>query len=795
MKKTTLTLFLLLLTMLCRAQAVSDYVFSESSETYVPVSGSNSTASGDDGVQNAVPIGFTFNFGGADYTTFSISTNGFIRLGNAIAATNWTNGFDNNSTEAPAIAAFWDDNNRNAGSIQYAVSGIAPNRTLEVGWDQVNIGNGGNTSGPVASFKIRLYETGQIDFVYAGIMNWSGSISSSIGLNDMTSYLSVFPSGTTAATSSTTSYNAINTTADIVGRKYTFLPPSPCSGPPLAGNATASVMSVCQNHFFTLSLPDLPGESGYGFQWQSSLDGTDFSDITGAQSDELTLTQTSSTYYQCMVWCGTATVTSEPVLVTMSAANCYCEPTYTSGKTDGDLISNVVVTGTTLSNNTGTAPMNPAYTYFSGQPNYTATLQVGINYNIEVTAGSFGQQNSAVWIDYNDDSVFSPDERVGFTGAEVGSFQTASYTILLDCTAQGGIHRMRVRDVYNVAGIEIDPCANYGWGETEDYDVTVIPGTDCVAPLALGVAFSNAYNAMLEWAAGCGQDSWDVHVTLAGGGLPSAAASHPGVDENPLLVSGLTPATDYEFYVKGHCGVNGDSPWAGPFAFTTGPEPIANDECETAFTLIPGSNFEEHALTATNIGATKSLGPPNPTCAIFGFGGDTWFSIVVPVSGNITVETQAAPGSPLIDTGMMLFSGTCGDMTSLGCSDDEGIDAFSMLSVTGLTPGSTIYARVWEYANDTFGDFKVSAWDSSLGTGTFDDSGFGCYPNPVKDKLYLSSQSDITSVRVFNLLGQNVMTASAPQVNTIDMMSLSKGVYLVKVSIGSREKTVKIIKE
>ena len=32
---------------------------------------------------------------------------------------------------------------------------------------------------------------------------------------------------------------------------------------------------------------------------------------------------------------------------------------------------------------------------------------------------------------------------------------------------------MRVRDVWNTSGINIDPCLNYGWGETEDYDVTV----------------------------------------------------------------------------------------------------------------------------------------------------------------------------------------------------------------------------------------------------------------------------------------------------------------------------------
>ncbi|RZJ33145.1 MAG: T9SS type A sorting domain-containing protein [Flavobacterium sp.] len=796
MKKITLTCSLLLFAVLGRAQAVSSYVFSQSTEAYTPVSGTSSTATGDDGTQNAINIGFPFTFGGISYTTFSISTNGFIRLGNNIAANNWTNGFDNNSSEAPAIAAFWDDNNRTTGSIQYAVSGSAPNRILEVGWDQVNIGNNGNTSAFFASFKMRLYETtGQIDFIYGNTMASAGNLTGSIGINDLTSYLSVFPASGTAATSSITSNNAINSTADIVGRKFTFVPPPACSGVPVPGNTVSSVASICSGHDFLLSIPSLPTESGYSIQWQSSANGTNYTDIFGANQLEFSTSQTAATYYRALVTCGANSATSTPLQVGLNTTNCYCEPIYTTGKTDGDLISNVVVTGTALSNNTGTAPVNPSYTYFTGQPNYTATLQVGVNYEIQVTVGSFGLQNSAVWIDYNDDNVFAPEERVGYTSAEVGSFETAIYNILLDCTAPGGVHRMRVRDVYNIPGIQIDPCATYGWGETEDYDVNVIGATDCAAPFALGVSSLNAFNALLQWTSGCGQNSWDVHLTLAGGGLPTGTASNPNIGQNSLLVSGLTPATDYEFYVKGHCGVNGDSPWAGPFAFTTGPEPIGNDECETAFTLTPGGTFDENALTGTNVGATKSIGPPTPTCAVFGFGGDVWFSIVVPASGSVTVETQAAPGSPLIDTGMTVFSGSCGNLTSLGCSDDEGVDAFSMLSLTGLTPASTIYARVWEYANDTFGEFRVSAWDASLATESFDAIGFSYHPNPVKDVLYLNAEIAITDVKVYNLLGQEVMKTSSADFSRVDMTPLSKGAYLVKVNAGSHQKTIKIIKE
>lgn len=800
MKKITLVcLFLLGIGLNCHAQAVSGYLLSESSEIYAAVSGTNSSASGDDGSQNNIPIGFNFSFGGADYSTFSISTNGFIRLGTAVGGNNWTNVLSNTAPQMPLIAAFWDDNNRNTGSIQYNVSGVAPNRTLEVGWNNINIGNGGATNASAfASFKMRLHETsGSIDLIYGAIMNSAGTLSASIGLNDLSTFLSVTPASGPATVSGMTANNSISSTGFVINKKYTFTPQPVCSETPAPGNTIASLPSVCANQDFSLSLENQGNGYGLGHQWQSSADGTNFTDISGANGSFLNISQTASTYYQCIVNCGAASATSLPVLVTMNpSSTCYCLPNYTTGKTDGDLISNVVITGTTLSNNSGTAAVNPPYTYFTGQPNYTATLQAGVNYEINVTVGSYGQQNSAVWIDYNDDAVFSPEERVGYSLAEIGSFGTGTYTIALACDPPAGVHRMRVRDVYNTDGVTIDPCATYGYGETEDYDITILAAASCPAPYALGTGQVNATTAQLQWTSGCGQLSWDIHVTAAGGGSPVGAASNPGVSTNPFVVTGLVPSTGYEFYVMAYCGTNGNSTWAGPFAFTTAPPAVANDECDTAFVLIPGSDFNENAMVATNAGASKSIGPPNPTCAVFGFGGDVWFSIVVPASGNVTVETQSDAGSPLIDTGMTAFSGTCGALTTLGCSDDEGVDAFSILSLTGLTPGETIYARVWEYANDTIGSFRVSAYDSALGTDTFDAANFAYYPNPVKNTLNLSSRQNITEVKVFNILGQQMIVK--PLNNTqgeIDMSALPKGTYMVKVLAGNQVKTIKIIKE
>jgi hypothetical protein len=478
-----------------------------------------------------------------------------------------------------------------------------------------------------------------------------------------------------------------------------------------------------------------------------------------------------------------------------NAISQFCEPVYVNGKTDGDLISNVVITGTTLANSTGTDPVNPYYTYFSGQPSYTATLQPGDVYQISISVGSYGEQNVSVWIDYNDDAVFDESERVGHTTDQIDAFGTGTFTITLSCDPMAGTHRMRIRDVWNTAGASIDPCEEYGYGETEDYDIAIVPPTGCIMPFSLTTGAVNATTAQLDWSVGCGQLSWDVHVAPVGNGAPAGAPSHPDVAAHPLVVNGLEPSTAYEFYVMADCGDAGTSDWAGPFAFTTAPPAVPNDECEAAYTLTVGGNFDQYAMVATNAAASKSIGYPNPTCAAFAFGGDVWFSAVVPDDGHLVIETKPEAGSPLIDTGLNAFSGTCGALTVLGCNDEGGEAGFSLLSLNGLTPGTTIYARVWEYANDTVGAFRVAAYNPSLGTAGFDGGAMDYWPNPVRDVLHVRYKTRIDKAQVYTMTGQFISeTTIGLETGQIDTSGLPSGIYMVKIYSGGISHTLEIAK-
>lgn len=233
---------------------------------------------------------------------------------------------------------------------------------------------------------------------------------------------------------------------------------------------------------------------------------------------------------------------------------------------------------------------------------------------------------------------------------------------------------------------------------------------------------------------------------------------------------------------------------------TVNPAPAPNnDECGGAIALTAGAAFASNPLTTTNVGATDTTAA-TPSCQTNN-AADVWYTVVVPASGNITIETQANGG--MTDSVVAAFSGTCGGtLTEVGCDDDGGPTGpnalMSILSLTGQTPGSTLYIGVWRYSLGTGvnGSFVISAYDASLATSSFDSASFVAYPNPVKDVLNLSYTQTIDNVQVVNLLGQQVITKSINAAQSqIDMSNLPVGTYLVKVTANNEVKTIKVIKE
>lgn len=74
--------------------------------------------------------------------------------------------------------------------------------------------------------------------------------------------------------------------------------------------------------------------------------------------------------------------------------------------------------------------------------------------------------------------------------------------------------------------------------------------------------------------------------------------------------------------------------------------------------------------------------------------------------------------------------------------------------------------------------------------------GFSMYPNPATNRLNISAKETIQNADIFNVLGKKVMSVNVNKTNeSIDVSSLTSGIYLVKYNVNGTIGTAKFIKQ
>lgn len=274
---------------------------------------------------------------------------------------------------------------------------------------------------------------------------------------------------------------------------------------------------------------------------------------------------------------------------------------------------------------------------------------------------------------------------------------------------------------------------NFLWSQSDDpCGASVLPvNTSCT--YTLGTNATAAASAGIP-APGCanyqGGDVWYQVVVPAGGALTVETATGVITDGGMAIYSGpCTGLTLIECDDDDGPGtmslitLTGQTPGAtlfvrvwefgnnnnGTFSICASqpPAPPANDD-PCAATPLPVNTSCTYTNT-TNASATASTGVPAPGCAFYS-GGDVWFTVVVPAGGALTVETAAGV---VTDGGMAIYSGTCTSLTLIECDDDDGPGTMSSITLTGQTPGATLFVRAWEFGNNNNGTFDICASEPS----------------------------------------------------------------------------------
>ncbi len=192
-------------------------------------------------------------------------------------------------------------------------------------------------------------------------------------------------------------------------------------------------------------------------------------------------------------------------------------------------------------------------------------------------------------------------------------------------------------------------------------------------------------------------------------------------DPNSSSATGLTIGNTYHLRVYSWTSTSGQTS-TFDVCIGTNPPPPPEDNCMGAITIPVTPDMCTGITTGNNTGATDSNGdvpaPPAATCSAYG-GGDIWFKLTVPASGNVVISGANSDGCCSY-LWYEVYTGTdCSTLASLLCSDtnsgtDNNDPSTYETSITGQTPGSMLWIRTWDSSNDNGpGDFNFCAYELS----------------------------------------------------------------------------------
>ena len=364
------------------------------------------------------------------------------------------------------------------------------------------------------------------------------------------------------------------------------------------GNTLSTTPSACIGVSFTLSTQNNP--PGASYQWQSSPDGTTWTDIGSATNPTYTTTQSVATYYRCNVGCPSGSNFTTPIQITQNSFyNCYCTAGATTvGCTSGDeYIGNF--TFNTINNSSGCPP--------SGQYSNFTSISTTIFQNQTYTASVlipnwFSGDQAAIWIDFDHNGVFD-DITEKFSLTSGGGNGTTPYTgsVLIPSNALGGVTGLRVRGAYTGT---VSSCGVVTYGEVEDYLVTIGDENCVLAPIypANAAQICPDNDLALSWPANAGAIGYDVYFD-ANNPNPTTlvSASQLGTSYSTGVLN--TTDTYYWKVVPLYASATCTTPQVFSFTFKPGPTPDATSSapvCEGQSLSLFGNNTDPLQTTGNS---------------------------------------------------------------------------------------------------------------------------------------------------------------------------------------------------
>lgn len=340
-------------------------------------------------------------------------------------------------------------------------------------------------------------------------------------------------------------------------------------------------------------------------------------------------------------------------------------------------------------------------------------------------------------------------------------------------------------------------------------DVAVAALPTCWEPTVI-TSTTTVQSANVTWTSN--NANFELQYGVAGFTFGSGTTI-PTSQTNATIPS-LDANTIYEYYVRSICTSSLSSAWVGPYSFKTkcaavtsfpfseGFESTTIPDCWSNLTVSGAANWTYVTANGNNT-ITPRTGTRMAEFRTVTQGDKT--KLVLPqlnltsvVNPQLDFYYANANWAGDIDQLRVFYKTTeSGAWVQVGANYTTENTTWAHITLALPNPSATYYVAFEGTSRWARGlnldDVTVSA---SLATGEFNAAAFKVFPNPVKDFLNISYVNTVSSVEVYNLLGQRVMSKNINANEAqIDLTSLQAGNYLAKVYFEDAVKTIKIIKE
>ncbi len=466
-------------------------------------------------------------------------------------------------------------------------------------------------------------------------------------------------------------YNSANPTAcglisygETEDYTLTVVAPPACYNP---GTASATIVTATTANLSWTASSSGPAPSGYEYAVTTSATPPASGTATTATSvtgyGPLTL---GTTYYLHVR--SNCDLDGYSAWTTVSYFHDYCVATSTNATY---YISSVTTTGGTANiSNTATTFSPNGYSY---NPSMAVSQSAGNSVTIAVTVLN-GSHGINVWVDWNDDLVFSDSEKMHASGSSYVYSTTGSFSVPVGAAV--GNHRMRVRA--NYSSTNPAACGVIISGETEDYTFTVLPSPPRITSFT---------------PAGVCQGAGDI-VTLTGSYFTGATA---------VKFNGTDAAS---FNVVSDTSITAVVPSGATTGNITVTSPIGTGTSLTALTVTPYPVVDD--ITGGDIQVCR----PNTVQLATTTTGGTWQTnnpAIATVSSSGLV-TSVAPGTVTI-----VYTKTTNGCTT---SDSTDITFNEPVVITGMPTSETVLpASSVQFSVDATGTSLGYQWEVSVNDG------------------------------------------------------------------------------